>query len=368
LKRAIVSVTNDLVTDQRVHRHCLTLQDAGFDVLLIGRKHHGSLPITERSYRTHRMWLPFDRGPLFYASFNIALLFQLLFRRADLLFSNDLDTLLPNFLASRMKRSPLIYDSHEFFTEVPELAHRPRTRAVWERLEGMLVPRLEHAFTVSPAIAEAYRDKYGVEFRVIRNMPLLREMPEANPEQPPVILYQGAVNLGRGIDLAIRAMQHLDGAVLRIAGTGDVLEEMQHLMRELNLTDRVQFLGRVPFDQLADITRTASIGLSIEEDFGLNYRYALPNKLFDYTHAGIPVLVSDLPAMRGIVEEHGVGEVLLSRTPEHLAKRLKSMLDERRQAAWRANCRIAAKQLNWQMESTALRERIEQLERSSYSQ
>lgn len=354
MKRAIVSVVNDLVTDQRVHRHCLTLQGAGFDVLLIGRQHRGSLPLTERSYETHRMWLPFDKGPLFYACFNIALLFQLLFRRADLLFSNDLDTLLPNFLVSRMRRSPLIYDSHEFFTEVPELVHRPRTRAVWEWLEGILVPNLQHAFTVSPAIAEAYLAKYGVEFRVVRNMPLLCDMPAAEPEQPPVILYQGAVNMGRGIELAIRAMQHLDGALLRIAGAGDVLDDLQRLTKELNLTDRVQFLGRVPFDQLADITRTASIGLSIEEDLGLNYRYALPNKLFDYIHAGIPVLVSDLPAMRSIVEENGVGEVLHSRTPEHLVEHLKSMLDERKQTTWRANCRIAARQLNWQQEVKVL--------------
>jgi len=368
LKRAIVSVINDLVTDQRVHRHCLTLQGAGFDVLLIGRKHRGSLPITERSYQTHRMWLPFDKGPLFYACYNIALLFQLLFRRADLLFSNDLDTLLPNFLASRMKRSVLIYDSHELFTEVPELVHRPRTRAVWEWLESLLVPRLQHAFTVSPAIAEAYLAKYGVQFHVVRNMPVLREMRTAEPDQPPVILYQGAINLGRGIDLAIRAMQHLEGAVLRIAGAGDVLEDMQQLTRELNLNDRVQFLGRMPFDQLADITRTASIGLSIEEDFGLNYRYALPNKLFDYIHAGIPVLVSDLPAMRSIVEENGVGEVLISRSPDHLAGQLKSMLDSGKQTTWRDNCRIAAQLLNWQMESAVLRAHIEQLKRSSYSQ
>lgn len=302
------------------------------------------------------MWLPLDRGPLFYAFFNIALLFQLLFRRADLLFSNDLDTLSPNFLASQIKRSTLIYDSHEFFTEVPELTHRLGTRAVWEWLEGMLVPKLNYAFTVSPAIADAYQQKYGVEFRVVRNMPLLREMPATEPELPPVILYQGAVNLGRGIDLAIRAMQHLEGAVLRIVGTGDVLDDMKQLAQQLNLTNRVQFLGRVPFDQLADITRKASIGLSIEEDFGLNYRYALPNKLFDYIHSSVPVLVSDLPAMRAIVEENGVGEVLISRTPQHLAQQLGSMLDVGKQGTWRRNCRIASKRLNWQKEVKILEE------------
>jgi glycosyltransferase involved in cell wall biosynthesis len=354
LKRAIVSVINDLVTDQQVHRHCLTLQGLGFDVLLIGRSLRDSPEVGQRPYRTHRMWLPFQTGPLFYASYNIALLWQLLFRRADLLLSNDLDTLPANFIASKMKGCSLVYDSHEYFTEVPELVARPRTKAIWERIEQMLVPRVRHAFTVSPAIAEAYRAKYGVQFQVVRNLPVLEEIETVTPASPPVILYQGAVNMGRGIDLAIRAMQHLDGAVLTIAGSGDVLGEMKSLAQELSLTDRVQFLGRLPFAELRTVTRSASIGISLEEDLGLNYRFALPNKLFDYLHAGIPVLTSDLPAMREVVETHGIGQVLHGRDPKALAKQLQAMLDERKQAAWRTNCLSAAKQLNWQLEQQTL--------------
>ena len=354
MKRAIVSVINDLATDQRVHRHCLTLQAKGFDVLLIGRVLKGSPALAQRSYVAHRMALPFQRGPLFYATFNMALFFQLLFRRADLLFANDLDTLLPNFLISHLKGSRLIYDSHEYFTEVPELVHRPRIRAIWLRLEHMLVPRLKHAFTVSAPIAKAYKEKYGVNFQVMRNMPVLEEEAPAVSASPPVILYQGAVNVGRGIDLAIRAMQHIDNAVLHIAGSGDVEREMQQLVTQLRLQHRVHFLGRIPFAKLASITRTASIGISFEEKFGLNYEYALPNKLFDYIHAGVPVLVADLPAMAAIVRENGVGEVLLSRDLKDVAQQLQGMLDAEKQAEWRKSCHLAALRLNWQEEVKAL--------------
>ncbi len=354
MKRAIVSVINDLVSDQRVHRHCLMLQGLGFDVLLIGRSLRGSPEVGHRPYRIHRLLLPFDSGPLFYASFNIALLWQLLIRRADLLLANDLDTLPANFLASKAKSCALVYDSHEYFTEVPELVGRPRTKAIWGRIERMLVPGLKHAFTVSPAIAEAYQRKYGVQFRVVRNLPVLEELETVLPAHPPVILYQGAVNMGRGIDLAIRAMQHLDGAVLTIVGSGDVLEEMKMLAQELHVTERVQFRGRVPFEQLKTVTRSASIGISLEEDKGLNYRFALPNKLFDYIHAGIPVLSSDLPAMREVVETHSIGEILFNRDPKALAQQLQAMLDQKKQTDWRSNCQLAAQQLNWQRESTIL--------------
>jgi glycosyltransferase involved in cell wall biosynthesis len=361
VKRAIVSVINDLVTDQRVHRHCLTLQSMGFDVLLIGRQLKTSPALAARPYRTHRMRLPFEKGPLFYASFNIALLFQLLFRRTDLLLSNDLDTLPANYLASKIRRSMLVYDSHEYFTEVPELVNRPRTKAVWERVERMLVPRLSHAFTVSQAIASAYASKYKVHFEVIRNLPLLEEQETEALSHPPVILYQGSVNLGRGVDVAIRAMEYLEGAVLTIAGTGDVLEGMKALVEELGLSDRVKFLGRVPFAELKAITRSASIGISLEEDLGLNYRYALPNKLFDYIHAGVPALVSDLPAMSEVVVTYGIGEVLHDRDPKSVAAQLHAMLQTSNQAQRRANCRNAAQQLNWQRESAKLESTLQAL-------
>ena len=136
-QRALVSVTNDLATDNRVHRTCTVLLALGYEVLLVGRKLPGSMPL-ERPYRTRRMRLLFNKGPLFYAEYNARLFLLLLFSRSTLLFSNDLDTLLPNFLVARIRGQKLVYDTPEFYTEVAGLVRRPRARAVrgrrWLRL------------------------------------------------------------------------------------------------------------------------------------------------------------------------------------------------------------------------------------------
>src|SRR5208283_1226470 len=131
MKKFILSVTNDLVTDQRVHRVASTIFNLGNDVLLIGRIRKDSLPVT-RPYRTLRMRLLFNQGPLFYAEYNVRLFVFLLFQRVDVLVSNDLDTLLANYLVFRILNKELVYDTHEYFTGVPELKNRPVVRCIWE--------------------------------------------------------------------------------------------------------------------------------------------------------------------------------------------------------------------------------------------
>ncbi len=142
-KRAIVSVTNDLYTDNRVNKICLFLQQQGYDVLLVGRQKKDSIELPKRSYATKRFKLAKEKGAGFYALFNLRLFFFLLTKRASLLVSNDLDTLLANYAASKFKpNARLVYDSHEYFTEVPELIHRPRVQKVWEAIESWIFPKL----------------------------------------------------------------------------------------------------------------------------------------------------------------------------------------------------------------------------------
>lgn len=360
MKKIIVSVTSDLVTDQRVHKVCTTLHTAGYGVLLVGRKKKDSLALETRAYRTHRMKLFFEKGPFFYAEFNLRLFFLLLFRKADILLANDLDTLLPNFLVAKMREIPLAYDNHEYYTGVPELESRPFIQGIWKSIERWIFPKLSHVYTVNASIARLYEEEYYVPVRVVRNIPLLspftdRDAPPGFPEGK-VILYQGAgINVDRGVEEALLAMRHVKDAVLLIVGGGDAIGSIQNLAKREGLEDRVIFVPKMPFERLKEYTRHASIGLSLDKDTNINYRYSLPNKVFDYIHAGLPILASRVVEVKRIVEDYQVGLTIENHSPGHIADRINEMLsDEKRLATWKTNALKAAIELNWQKEEQVL--------------
>jgi len=361
--RAIVSVTNDLATDNRVHRTCSVLQGMGHAVLLVGRRRAQS-PAVERTYATHRMRLLFNRGPLFYAEYNIRLFLLLLLCRADLLVSNDLDTLPANHLAARIKRVPLVYDAHELFTEVPELAGRPRVQRIWRAIEGWILPRLRYMVTVNASIAAVYHERYGVPVHVVRNIPVPRALGPAPgraalglPEDRFLLVLQGAgINVDRGGEEAVLAMRELPGAMLLVIGSGDAWPVLERLVGEHGLQDRVRLLGRMPYERLMDHTRAADLGLSLDKDTNLNYRYSLPNKLFDYLHAGLPVLASDLPEVAAVVRAHDCGVLLGSVTPALIAAAVQGLQrDPARLAALRTNATFAARTFDGGRELELLR-------------
>src|SRR3989338_2252762 len=151
-QKVILSVTNDLVTDQRVNRVCNSLLNLNYEVLLVGRQLKNSLPVN-RKYPTKRFNLLFNKGFLFYANYNVRLFWLLLFSKSTLLWSNDLDTLPANYLVSKLKGIKLVYDSHEYFTEVPELVNRPKIQKIWLSIEQWIFPKLKNVITVSNQIA-----------------------------------------------------------------------------------------------------------------------------------------------------------------------------------------------------------------------
>ncbi len=363
MKKAIVSVINDLATDQRVNRSCLTLIESGYEVLLVGRELKNSLPLSPRPYSMHRMKLLFTTGVPFYVEFQIRLFFLLLFKKTNLYFSNDLDTLLPNYILSKLKGIPLIYDSHEYFTGVPELMEHPFKRSVWKRVEKMIIPKLKYMFTVNDSIANLYLAEFGIPVRVIRNLPIRKELPikatreSLNlPTDKSIILLQGAgININRGAEEALESMKLLEDCLLLIIGSGDALESLKQLTQKLNLTDRVKFIPKLPFDELMQYTMQADIGLSIDKDTNINYRYSLPNKLFDYIQAEVPVLASNLVEVQKIVQQYNVGVCIESHIPEEIAGKIKFMLaDKERLRIWKANAAKAKETLCWQNEKTNL--------------
>jgi len=345
-----------------VHKVCVSLLNIGFDVLLVGRKLPESRGIENRDYKTGRFRLLFKTGALFYAEYNFRLFLFLLFAKFDVLLSNDLDTLTANFIVSKIKNKPLVYDSHEYFTEVPELINRPKIQRIWEWLERKMVPKIKYAYTVCNSIANIYEEKYGTPFKVVRNIPNAIKSPVVkNENSTKIILYQGALNIGRGLKQAILSMKFIDDAKLIIAGDGDIKLQLENLVEKENLQNKVEFTGRLPIEELVKLTPQADLGLSIEEDLGLNYRFALPNKLFDYIQAQVPVLVTNLPEMAEIVNQYKIGEITSTLEPKLLADKIKDALfNIEKREVWQKNLKVAAKELTWEKEERILVEMYSQ--------
>ncbi|MDC0177995.1 glycosyltransferase [Polaribacter sp.] len=331
MKKILVSVINDLSTDQRVDKVCCTLQKEGFNVLLVGRKLKNSTPLN-RSYRTKRMRLLCNKGFLFYAEYNFRLFFMLLFSKKEVLLSNDLDTLLPNFLVSVLQRKKLVYDSHELFPEIPELVHKPLVKKCWSLLEAWILPKLKQTYTVSRSIKEFYNEKYNANFETILNLPTKKEIELGcfpfDSKGKKIILYQGAINIGRGLELMIDTMEFLDDAIFVIVGHGDIFDDLIAHVKNKNLNNKIHFIGKIAPERLQTLTPLTNLGISFEEDLGLNYRFALPNKIFDYIQAEVPILVSNLNEMKQIVLQYHVGEVIKNRNPAFLAKQIEALLEK----------------------------------------
>lgn len=361
MKKIIISVSNDLVIDQRVAKVCHSLSQERYQIELIGRLKKDKTTLY-RNYSTKRFRMLFHKTALFYFEFNIRLFFYLLFSKKDILYANDADTLIPNYLVSKLQNKPLVFDSHELFSEIPEVINRPLVKKVWRGIENWIIPKLKHVITVSSGIKNHYKELYNIDATVIKNVPVSTKIkPGKFPfsiKNKKVILYQGAVNLGRGLELMIETMHLLPDYIFVIIGDGDILDSLEQKVLMLNLENQVKFLGRVSPKELKGYTPLADIGISLEEDLGLNYRYALPNKLFDYIQAEIPVIVSDLPEMKSLVIKYEVGHVLSERSSTCLTNLIVSLQLQNK----KFHLQEAKQFLNWQNEESKLISLIRQFD------
>lgn len=363
--RVVVSVINDLSSDQRVDRTCITLHQMGFDVLLVGRKLRTSASLNPRAYKTTRMNLLFERGALFYAEYNLRLFLLLLFTKFDVLHANDLDTLLANRLAQKLKGVKLVYDSHEYFTEVPELVEGSFAKRMWLKIERAIFPKLKNVLTVNQSIADIYKRLYGVDLKVVRNLPISGKFNSeikvksrgdlGLPLEKKIILLQGAgINVDRGAEEMVEAMNWID-AVFLIVGSGDVIDSLKEKVRNSNLQSKVVFTGRVPFEELIAYTKVADVGVTLDKDTNLNYRYSLPNKIFDYFQADLPVIASDLIEVRKVIEKYQSGIILSSHKPQKMASEINSYLNN---SEWfnqtKENVQRAKLELVWENEKEIL--------------
>jgi len=334
-----------------MQRICATLTEHGYDVTLVGRKLKSSGE-PSFTFKTKRLNCWFNKGKAFYVELNLRLFFYLLVTKFDAACAVDLDTALPVWASTMLKAKVFAFDAHEYFQEVPEVINRKRVKHFWERVAKFIIPKTDFRYTVSSGLASQFRALYGVAFSVVRNLPKY-EKHNSKANNSLFILYQGALNKGRGLEALIKAAPYLPISV-KIAGEGDLSAELRALANKLNLNDKVEFLGYLKPAELRSLTPTAFLGYNLLENSGLSYYYSLANKFFDYTMAGVPGLVPPFPEYELLNEKYAIG-ITTDLNENEIISTVKDLVaDKERYQRLVDNALEAAKDLNWENEQKVL--------------
>jgi glycosyltransferase involved in cell wall biosynthesis len=334
-------------------RICTSLAIAGFDVTLVGRRLKGSIALKEQSFKQKRLPCFFEKGKWFYAEYNVRLFFFLLFKKMDGICAVDLDTILPSYWISRIKKIKRIYDAHELFCEMKEIVTRPRIYKIWKWIEQKTVPNFKYAYTVNQPIADELSRLYGQHYEVIRSIALYEESRQT-VEKEKFILYQGAVNEGRSFETLIPAMQWVN-APLVICGEGNFMQQAKKLVKSLQLQEKVIFKGMLSPAHLRTITDKAYIGITLFEKDALSNYYSLANRFFDYMQSGVPQLCVNYPVYREINNLHKIAVLIEQLDANTIASALNDLLND--SLLWEQlhqQCKLASKELNWQNEEIKL--------------
>lgn len=367
MAKILVSAFSNLYTDQRIEKVCATLHGQGYEVELIGND-WGGAEAMQRPYSFSRIALRSKSLRFAYLEFNYKL-YKMLKQKADgntILLANDLDALWPNVRVAKEKAIPLVFDSHEIFTEMPAINGR-WTQKVWRWLEKRLLPGMKYMMTESFSYAEWFKAKYAVDPVVVRNIP--RRISEAISIQgntaPKVVLYQGVINQSRGLAQAILAMRFVPDAVFKIAGDGPMRKTYEALVDREGLRDKVRFVGKLTPENLRALTKTADVGLSLEENGGVSYLYSLPNKVADYIQSKVPLVMINFPEMLRVYKDYKVGEVVTDHRPETIALAINKVLEKgRTHYAEELDC--AAAVLCWEMEEPKILDLFAKVERENF--
>lgn len=353
MKHIYFTVTNDLTYDQRMHRICTSLSEAGFQVTLVGRKLRSSIPFQERPFHQKRLQCFFSKGFSFYAEYNLRLLFFLLTKKMDGICAIDLDTILPCLLISKMKGITRIYDAHEYFTELKEVRTRPLVRRFWSAVEGLAVPKFKHGYTVSAGLANQFKNKFNRQYLVIRNLPKLQTL-EGSTKREKFIVFQGAVNEARGFEYLIPAMRSIPYKLV-VCGDGNFMQQLKKLIAENGVGEKVELKGMMLPEELKIVALQASLGIGLAEKEGINQFHALPNKFLEYMHAGLPQIAMNFPEYQKINQPYPIAVLLDELTVNGVAKIVNETMANDALLAIMNESAIKAREVyNWQAEEKVL--------------
>jgi len=357
----VFGLTGDVRRNWRALRQLRALAELGATVEVLTFGPPVEAPSPGPGIRLRVLPRPAGQGPPFFA--RVHRLFAQTVRGipARIYHASDLYTLPAMRAAARKYRGRLVYDARECYPHLAATARRPWVRWFWRAVESRHIHDADAVFTVSDSIAEHMARAYRMPPpTVLHNVPpycpvtssgYLRRQTEAGARTV-LLLHQGQIQQGRGCRLLADAMRDVQGALLIFMGDGPLKAELQQHVKAAALVDRICFLDPVPPDRLLPITASADVGITLLEDTCLNHRFALPNKLFEYLMAGLPVLASDLPEISGVVTTFEVGCVVDPANRAALVKALQRMVDDQEaRARWAAQAPRVFETFSWEKAS-----------------
>ncbi len=356
------ALTGDPRANSRALRQLGLLSELGLKVLVLGL----GTPVGMTRMNIKDVTLiclprPPGSGPRFFWRNHRQFKSALKYIKSTVYHASDLYTLPAMRQAADRHHARLVFDARELYTHVPSTTRRPWVRTTWEVIQHLHIHRANCVYTVSESIARHLQKTHNVQdICLMRNIPApqaatssrsLRER-LALPPNVTIILHQGNLQKHRGATMMVEAMLHTDNAVLVFMGRGPLRSDIEHLVQNLELQSKVRFIDPVPPEKLLAVTASADLGLTFLEDCCLNHRYALPNKLFEYLAAGVPVIACDLPEISQIIQRFSVGCVVPPGNTKALATALnRAVSNTELRQKWVTNTHDVQKVFNFAAES-----------------
>jgi glycosyltransferase involved in cell wall biosynthesis len=361
----------DIQYDSRLSKCARTLRERGYGVSAViaseKREKPESPGITLKTIFVPRV----RSGKFRFFSFYLRALWPTLRSKADCYFASDLYSLPIAYLAAKFRRARLIYDSRELYSSIAALRGRQQTQRFWSYIERKIIPRADVVFTVNDALAESISNLYSIpkpevllncpRKQTIRKSDCLRTILTIPPSQR-ILLYQGGLQHGRGIPIMLSAIKSISNAVLVLMGRGILKAEILEIIKREKLGHRVFLLDAVRVDDLLEYTASADVGLCLIENYGESYYHSLPNKLFEYVAAGVPVVASNFPEMSRFVESNRVGLCVDPEKEDEIVAAMQRLVsDLELHKALVHHCEETASRYTWENESLKLVGVIEDL-------
>lgn len=367
MKKKIYFITFDPIEfRRRVLNEIQLAQDLNLDIFVLSTS---AETIIKSSYNFNYQQIPslpaFRIGLIRFTVFNFHLLLRILFKKIEVIHFRGIIPMPALLLRQLINKSILIYDAHEYYRGHKIFENRPVRKYVWLWFEKRIIPHLEYLITVSEPLADLFRKDYPEckNVRVIRSLPSrsatapVKTINLKASAQELLIIFHGYFLPGRALQKIIEAMSLIQEEEIKLLliGQGPLEEILHKKVKELHLHDRVLFQGFVPNEQLISYLGKAALGLSIIEPDCLNRTYALPNKFFEYIHAGIPVLASNISTLQFYIDKYEIGRAVDPNQIQEIALSIQDMVTNPvKLSQWKANCLLAAQELNWENESKGL--------------